>query len=59
MVRQKTGVVLGQPAAQKAGVDHAPEESLLVVVRETLESLGRDLIDGFLLGRSGQIDLVI
>ena len=40
VVREQSCVVLREPSAQQAGVDHAPEQSLLVAIRERREAFG-------------------
>src|SRR5207249_2182470 len=59
VVREQSGMVLSEPSPQQAGVDHASEQSLLVAVLEFRESLRGDTIDGLLLFRGGQVELVV
>src|SRR5580704_16085837 len=54
----RAGVLLRQPAPQKARVDHPSEQGLLVVVGQGVQPLGRDAVDGLLFGRGGEVDLV-
>ena len=59
VVRQQPRVVLRETAAQQAGVDHAPEQSLFILVGEAGEALRGDQIDRRLLLRCGQVELVV
>ena len=52
-------MVLRKPSAKQAGVDHAPEEGLLVAIRQRRQALGGDLVDGLLLFRCGQVEIVV
>ena len=52
-------MVLGHPATQQPGVDHAAEQGLFVLVFEALQAFGGDPIDRLFLRRRCQVELVV
>ena len=59
VVGEKAGVVLSQAATQQASVDHAAEKGLFVLVLQSLQALRRDAVDGLLLRRRREVELVV
>src|SRR5216684_6032030 len=52
-------MVFGEAAAQESRIDHASKQGFLVFVLEAEQPLGRYPVDGLLLFRGGQVEIVI